>query len=68
MLEDMGELEWIKSCVERAKNICKFIYNYAFVLSTMRKYTGDRELAHPSITRFASSFITLKSLMNQEKN
>ena len=36
MLEDIGKLQWIKSCVEKAKNICKFVYNHAFVLATMR--------------------------------
>jgi hypothetical protein len=67
MLEDIGKIEWIKSCVEKAKNICKFIYNHAFVLATMRKYTGNRELARPGITRFASNFITLKSLMTSRE-
>jgi hypothetical protein len=64
MLEDIGKLEWVKSCVDKAKNICKFIYNHALVLSIMRDYTGKRELARPGITRFASNFITLQSLLN----
>ena len=64
MLEDIGKIEWIKSCVGKAKNICKFIYNHAFVLTIMRKYTGNSELARPGIMRFALNFITLKSLMN----
>ena len=63
MLEEIGKLEWVKSCVERAKNVCKFIYNHSFVLSKMRKYTGGKELARPSIMRFASNFITLQSLL-----
>ena len=29
----------------------------------MRKYTGGKELARPGITRFASNFITLQSLL-----
>ena len=67
MLEDIGKIEWVKSCVEREKCICKFIYNHAFVLATMRKYMKDRELAHPGITRFASNFITLKPLMTSRE-
>ena len=66
MLEEIGKLEFVKSCVERAKNICKFIYNHAFVLSTMRKYTGGKELARPGITRFASNFVTLQSLLTSK--
>ena len=63
MLEEIGKLEWVKSCVERAKNICKFIYNHSFVLSTMRDYTRGKELTRLGITRFASNFITLQSLL-----
>ena len=63
MLEEIGKLEWVKSCVERAKNICKFIYNHSFVLSTMRDSTGVKELTRPGITRFASNFMTLQSLL-----
>ena len=67
MLKDIGKLEWVKPCVERAKNICKYIYNHAFVLNTMRKYRGDRYLAQPSITRPTSNFITLKSLLTSRE-
>ncbi|XP_059074131.1 uncharacterized protein LOC131874589 [Cryptomeria japonica] len=66
MLEDIGKLEWVKSIVERAKNISKFIYNHALVLSIMRQYTGQKELARPGITRFASNFLTLKSLIKSK--
>lgn len=64
MLEDIAKIEWVKSCVDKAKNLCKFIYNHALVLSIMRKYTEGKELARPGITRFASHFITLRSLLN----
>ncbi|XP_059077840.1 uncharacterized protein LOC131065844 [Cryptomeria japonica] len=66
MLEDIGKLEWVKSIVERAKYISKFIYNHALVLSIMRQYTGQKELARPGITRFASNFLTLKSLIKSK--
>ncbi|XP_059066890.1 uncharacterized protein LOC131858042 [Cryptomeria japonica] len=66
MLEDIGKLEWVKSIVERAKNISKFIYNHALVLSIMRQYTGQKELARPGITKFASNFLTLKSLIKSK--
>ncbi|GLJ05424.1 hypothetical protein SUGI_0018020, partial [Cryptomeria japonica] len=66
MLEDIGNLEWVKSTVERAKNISKFIYNHALVLSIMRQYTGQKELARLGITMFASNFLTMKSLMKSK--
>jgi hypothetical protein len=64
LLEDMGKIEWIKDVIDLARRITKFIYNRAFVLSLMRKFIGDKELVHPSITRFATSFISLQSLLN----
>ena len=63
MLEDLGKLPWIKTCVDSAKNICKFVYNHTWVLNLMRQYTGLRELSHPGITRFATNFITMQSLI-----
>jgi hypothetical protein len=64
MLEDMGKLDWIKETIDSARSITKFIYNHAFVLSMMRQFTGDKELVRPAITRFATSFISLRSLLN----
>ncbi|XP_057870338.2 uncharacterized protein LOC131076993 [Cryptomeria japonica] len=66
MLEDIGKIAWIKTCVEKAKNICKFVYNHAWVLNLMRQYTGQKELARPGITRFATNFITLQSLIRSK--
>ncbi|XP_042005556.1 uncharacterized protein LOC121754247 [Salvia splendens] len=34
----------------------------------MRKYTSKRELLRPAATRFATSFITLRSIHNQRQN
>jgi hypothetical protein len=64
MLEDMGKLDWIKETIDSVRSITKFIYNHASVLSMMRQFTGDKELVHPAITRFATSFISLQSLLN----
>jgi hypothetical protein len=64
MLEDMGKLDWIKETIDSARSITKFIYNHASVLSMMRQFTGDKELVRPAITRFATSFISLRSLLN----
>jgi hypothetical protein len=64
MLEDMGKLDWIKETIDSAKSITKFIYNHGSVLSMMRQFMGDKELVHPAITCFATSFISLQSLLN----
>jgi hypothetical protein len=63
MLEDMGKLLWIKEIIDSARSVTKYIYNHTYVLSLMRQFTGNRELVHPAITRFATSFISLQSLL-----
>jgi hypothetical protein len=64
MLEDMGKIEWIKDVIGSTRSITKFIYNHVFVLSLMRKFTGDKKLVRPTITHFATNFIYLQSLLN----
>ena len=62
LLEDMGKLSFIKEAVDMARSIPKFIYNHALVLSLMRRFTRNKELQCPAITRFSTNFITLQSL------
>eukprot|EP00253_Pinus_taeda_P019910 PITA_19910 len=66
LLEDMGKLSFIKEAVDMARSIPKFIYNHAFVLSLMRRFTRNKELRRPAITRFATTFITLQSLLRRQ--
>eukprot|EP00253_Pinus_taeda_P022485 PITA_22485 len=63
LLEDMGKLSFIKDVVDMARNVPKFIYNHAFVLSLMRRFTRNKELQRLAITRFATNFITLQPLL-----
>jgi hypothetical protein len=63
MLEDMGKIPWIKATIDSARSVTKYIYNHTYVLSLMRQFTGNRELIRPTITRFATSFISLQSLL-----
>eukprot|EP00253_Pinus_taeda_P001982 PITA_01982 len=64
MLEDIGKIPFVKDIVDSSKSITKIIYNHTFVLSLMRKFTKNKELVCPAITRFATSFISLQSLLN----
>lgn len=36
------------------------------VLALMRQYTEQKELAHPGITRFATNFLTLQSMLRSK--
>eukprot|EP00253_Pinus_taeda_P004477 PITA_04477 len=64
MLEDIGKIPTVRDIVESSKSITKFIYNHSFVLSLMRKFTNNKELVQPAITRFATTFISLQPLLN----
>lgn len=66
MLEDIGKIPWVKRCVERARNVCKFVYNHSWVLALMRQYTKQKELARPGITRFVTNFLTLQSMLRSK--
>lgn len=68
MLEDIGKLDWVRNTVDHAKSITKFIYNHTWVLSLMRKHTGGKDIIRPAITRFATHFLTLQSMLSQHRN
>eukprot|EP00253_Pinus_taeda_P004371 PITA_04371 len=67
MLEDIGKIDWVK-IVDHAKSITKFIYNHSLILSLMRKHTGGKDIIRLAITRFATHFLTLKSMLSQHRN
>jgi hypothetical protein len=68
MLEDIGKIEWVKKTVEQGKSITRYIYNHSWVLNLMRKNTDGRELVRSAITRFATNFLTLQSMIDQNAN
>eukprot|EP00253_Pinus_taeda_P002252 PITA_02252 len=68
MLEDIGKIHWIHEAVEKAKSITKYLYNHTIVLNTTRKYTEGKEIVRPAMTRFATNFISLQSVVEQKIN
>lgn len=64
VLEDIGKIGWVKKVVEDARSVTKFIYNHTWVLALMRKHTNGKDLVRPGVTRFASHFITLQSILS----
>jgi hypothetical protein len=59
ILKDMGKIPYIKDFIESARSITKFVYNHACVFGLMRRFTNNKELVHPAITCFSTSFISL---------
>eukprot|EP00253_Pinus_taeda_P021949 PITA_21949 len=68
MLEDIGKFDWVKNTIDHAKSITKFIYNHTLILSLMRKHTRGKDIIRPAITRFATQFLTLQSMLSQHRN
>jgi hypothetical protein len=66
MLEDIGKIEWVKKTMEQGKSITRYIYNNSWVLNLMRKNTDGRELVRSTITRFATNFLTLQSMIDEK--
>ncbi|XP_052181388.1 uncharacterized protein LOC127794391 [Diospyros lotus] len=66
MLESIGKLPRYKKVIDQAKSLTIFIYVHHKTLSLMRSFTKKRDIVRPGVTRFASSFLTLQSLMEKK--
>ncbi|KAL5764534.1 hypothetical protein ACOSP7_016887 [Xanthoceras sorbifolium] len=66
MLESIGKLQKFKKTIDQAKNFTIFIYAHHKTLSLMRSFTKKRDIVRPRVTRFASSFLTLQSMMEKK--
>jgi hypothetical protein len=62
MLEGIENLKKFKGTIDQAKALPIFIYAHHKTLSLMRKFTKNRDIIRPGVTRFASNFLTLQSL------
>ncbi|KAI3721407.1 hypothetical protein L2E82_32417 [Cichorium intybus] len=69
MLEDIGkQIPRVKNCLKKAMLANGYIYNFVGLVNLMRKFTKQRNLHRPAITRFATSFITLLQFHKQKDN
>ncbi|XP_071716214.1 uncharacterized protein [Rutidosis leptorrhynchoides] len=65
MLEAIGGLKTYKTTLEKARKITEFIYAHHKLLALMRQYTQKRDIVRPGVSRFASSFLNLHSLLEK---
>lgn len=63
LLEDIGNLDWVTLVVEDARKITKYIYNHPWVLHLIREHTQGKDLVRAGVTRFATIFLTLQSIL-----
>ncbi|KAK8916853.1 hypothetical protein KSP39_PZI022197 [Platanthera zijinensis] len=66
MLEDIGKMQQNKSVIRKARMITNFIYRHTRLLDAVRVTIGG-DLVRHSVTRFATSFLTLQSLLKHEE-
>ncbi|KAI9156914.1 hypothetical protein LWI28_014018 [Acer negundo] len=62
MFEDIDKLE---NTLEEAKSFPIFIYAHHTTLELMRTFIRKRDIVRPGVTRFASVFLTLQSLLEK---
>ncbi|KAI0526910.1 hypothetical protein KFK09_002503 [Dendrobium nobile] len=62
ILKDLGSMPLIEDLAKKASKVTIFAYNHVYVLAWLRKRQGWKEIVRPGATRFATTFITLKSV------
>ncbi|XP_057418048.1 uncharacterized protein LOC130712226 [Lotus japonicus] len=62
ILEDIGKLKRVQKTIKRGISLVGFFYNHTLALNIMRKYTNKSELVRHGVTRFATTFLTLRRL------
>ncbi|KAK8935149.1 hypothetical protein KSP39_PZI013556 [Platanthera zijinensis] len=62
ILKEICSLSHVKDLATKASKLTILVYNHIFLLSWLRKREGWKEIVRPGATRFATTFITLKSV------
>jgi hypothetical protein len=65
LLEDIGKIKYFNTCINQAKRVCRFLYKHGRLHNLMRQMIGG-DLVRPGITRFATSFLTLASMLKHK--
>lgn len=69
MLEDIGKnIPKVKIALKKSMAINAYIHSSVALVNLMRRFTNQRNLHRPAVTRFATSFITLSSIHKQKNN
>jgi hypothetical protein len=66
MLQGISSLPWFKKVLEQAKAFTIFVYGHTRTLDCMRHFTDGREIITLGVTRFASAFLTLTSILEKD--
>ena len=65
ILEDLSKLDRIPDVIFSASTITNYIYKHEWVVKYM-KFTNGRDIIRSGITRFATNFYSLESLVKKK--
>ncbi|XP_018436020.1 uncharacterized protein LOC108808357 [Raphanus sativus] len=68
MLEDIGKIEAVKNSMKKCMFVNAYIYCRVPLVNMMRRFANHKNLHRPAVTRFATSFITMKQFHLQQGN
>lgn len=66
MLQGIGSLPRFKKVIDQAKAFTIFVYGHTRTLDCMRHFTEGKDIVRPGVTRFASAFLTLNSIIEKK--
>ncbi|XP_066351342.1 uncharacterized protein [Miscanthus floridulus] len=66
MLQGIGNLPKFKKTIDLAKSFTVFVYGHHRTLACLRSFTLKREIIRPRVTRFATAYLTLQSMMEKK--
>ncbi|XP_066320723.1 uncharacterized protein [Miscanthus floridulus] len=67
MLQGIGNMPRFKKVIDQAKALTIFVYGHTRTLECLRHFTEGREIIRPGVTRFASAFLTLNSILEKDQ-
>ncbi|RYR50051.1 uncharacterized protein [Arachis hypogaea] len=68
ILKDIASISHIADLASRASKVTVFVYNHMIFLLWLRKRPNWKEIVRPGVTRFATVFITLKSIYDHKED
>lgn len=67
MLEDIVKLPKISKYIDKAKALTLFVYAHEKTFAVMRHHTKEKDVVRAGVTRFATTFLTLQSLLEKKQ-
>ena len=66
MLQGIGNLAKFKKTIDQVKSFTIFVYGHHRTLACLRSFTLKREIIRPGVTRFATAYLTMQSMMEKK--